>query len=104
MSQKLEFESITVFRPVPPPGAESGVPQREWVNAEAAALVSQGNLLRVAKRFNLEATWNRSAAECVEALKNMVKTEIVSDSSLIRVLVRGSKSGESASIVNEVVA
>jgi hypothetical protein len=104
VSQKHEFESITVFRPVRPAGEESGVPHREWLNTEAAALASQENLLRVAKNFNLESEWNRSEAECVQALKNMVRVESMSDSSLIRVLARSSKSSESASIVNEVVA
>jgi hypothetical protein len=104
LRQKILFESVTVCRPLPPAGEAAAVASRAWVAAEAAAMGSPDNLLRVTKRLNLEATWALSADECIQKLKNMLTIETTSDSTRIRVIARSTKSLESAVIANAVIA
>jgi hypothetical protein len=91
-TEKIEFESVTLCRPVSPATAPAGASPQEWVKSEAAAMGAQENLLRVVRNLNLDAEWNMTPESCVERLRK-----------LIRVVARSSKTAESASLVNGVV-
>ncbi|HEX2747552.1 MAG TPA: hypothetical protein VHM91_06115 [Verrucomicrobiales bacterium] len=102
-TEKIEFESVTLCRPVRPATAPAGASPQEWVKSEAAAMGSQENLLRVVRNLNLDAEWNMTPESCVERLRKMIAIETASGDTLIRVVARSSKTAESASLVNGVV-
>src|SRR5688572_27708185 len=97
------FESTAIFRPLRPADDKSGASHREWLKTEAAIAGSDSTFLRVARNRNLEREWAMSTGECAAKLKEIVRVSLAEDTSLISVIVRGTKVRECAEIANSVV-
>jgi|GEM_PF-4774075 len=97
------FAGAAIFRPLRAADDQPGVSHREWLKTEAAALGAEANLMKVVRNLNLESAWSMSAGESVTEVRERMQVSIPDETTLIQVIVTGTKRAECAALANGVV-